>query len=153
MVEWFCIFVLMIRIERFKKEENPEFAEMAFSIRRHVFVYEHNVDPELEHDEYESSAWHYLLFKDEQPVATARWRETDNGIKLERFATLTEYRNRRLGAVILKRVMADVLLLSKPIYLHSQIKALSFYERFGFVKEGNIFIDADIRHYMMKYKG
>ncbi len=142
----------MIRIERFKVIEKPELAEKAFAIRREVFVVEQFVDPELEYDEFEQESIHYLLYKDEAPVATARWRETDNGIKLERFATLKEYRNKGIGNMILDKVMEDVIALQRPIYLNSQISAVRFYERNGFVKEGEIFEEANIQHYKMTLK-
>ena len=142
----------MIRIERFRISEKPELAEMAFVIRQKVFVDEQQVDPDIEYDEHEEVAVHYLLFSDDVPVATARWRETDRGIKLERFATLKDHRNKGIGNHILDRVMDDILPLNKPIYLHSQVRAISFYERNGFVKEGNIFIEANIQHYRMTHK-
>ena len=142
----------MIRIERFKIKDNPGLAEIAFAIRREVFVVEQFVDPILEYDEYEDTAIHYLLFLDEVPLTTARWRETGKGIKLERFATLKEYRNKGIGNKILDKVMEDVLSLKKPIYLHSQVNAISFYERNGFVKEGEMFVEADIQHYLMTHQ-
>ncbi len=142
----------MIRIERFKVQDNPELAEIAFAIRREVFVVEQFVDPVLEYDEYEDTAIHYLLFLDEVPITTARWRETGKGIKLERFATLKEYRNKGIGNNILDKVMEDVLSLKKPIYLHSQVNAISLYERNGFVKEGEMFVEADIQHYLMTHQ-
>jgi predicted GNAT family N-acyltransferase len=37
------------------------------------------------------------------------------------------------------------------IYLHSQINAIPFYERNGFVKFGEQFTEAGIVHFLMKY--
>ena len=141
----------MIRIEKFKTTNNPELAEKAFQIRNSVFVVEQHVDPALEYDEYEDIATHYLLYYNNIPVATARWRQTNKGIKLERFATLKEYRFKKLGDAILEKVLEDVKEFQLPVYLHSQLKALSFYERKGFVKEGEIFLEADIEHYTMRW--
>ncbi len=140
----------MIIIEKFKKSEHPDLAEHAFSIRNAVFVEEQMVDPELEYDEYEDTATHYLLYYNDIPVATARWRQTDKGIKLERFATLKEYRYKKLGEAILDKVLEDAKEFKLAVYLHSQIKALPFYERKGFVKEGGVFLEADIEHYLMR---
>ncbi len=83
----------MIEIISFQIDEKPELAKHANAIRQSVFVEEQNVDPALEYDEYEEAAIHYLLYADGLAVATARWRETDMGIKLERFATLTSHRS------------------------------------------------------------
>ena len=140
----------MNAIISFHSEERPDLAEKANQIRQSVFVEEQNVDPALEYDEFENVATHYLLSVDHKPVATARWRETSKGIKLERFATLMEYRNKGLGALILHRVLDDVGLKNKRIYLHSQLKAIPFYERQGFVKIGDQFKEAEIEHFEME---
>jgi predicted GNAT family N-acyltransferase len=139
-----------IRIEKFTIREAPDLAELALSIRTRVFVVEQKVDPALEY-EFEEESHHYLLFLDNKPVVAARWRETDEGIKLERFATLKEYRNKGLGACILKEIMNDILPFGTPVYLHSQLKAVPFYERWGFEKSGGIFWEANIPHYLMHY--
>ncbi|MCD4682809.1 MAG: GNAT family N-acetyltransferase, partial [Bacteroidales bacterium] len=118
--------------------------------RTTVFVVEQNVDRALEY-EYEEEGNFYLLYYNEKPAATARWRNTEKGIKLERFATLKEYRNKGLGSKLLKKIMNDVLPLNKTIYLHSQIRAITYYERAGFRKKGERFVEANIEHYLMEY--
>jgi predicted GNAT family N-acyltransferase len=128
--------------------ENTELAEQAFAIRRRVFVEEEGVDANLEYD-HEEEAHHYLLLLGGKALATARWRETEKGIKLERFAVLPEFRNRGLGGIILKEVLSDVVKLNKTVYLHSQLRAVPFYERNGFVKEGEVFYEAGMGHYLM----
>ncbi len=125
-------------------------AGQAAVIRRTVFVEEQGVDPALEYD-HEEEAHHYLLFLGEKPIATARWRETEKGIKLERFAVLKQFRNRGIGELILKEVLKDVSLLEKPVYLHAQLNAVTFYERNGFFRVGEKFNEAGIEHFMMKY--
>jgi predicted GNAT family N-acyltransferase len=138
----------MFEVKRFNFSDN-DLAAQAFAIRRKVFVEEEGVDPNLEYD-HEEEAHHYLLILGGKALATARWRETDKGIKLERFAVLPEYRNRGFGALILKEVIKDVVPLEKTIYLHSQLRAVPFYERNGFIKEGPVFYEAGIAHYYMK---
>jgi len=139
----------MIELVSFSTIDRPDLAKEANAIRQKVFVEEQMVDPALEYDEFESVAVHYILYVDSDPVATARWRETDKGIKLERFATLSSHRNQGLGAILLQDIMEDVLATEKKIYLHSQLKAIPFYERFGFVKVGKQFSEADIEHFEM----
>lgn len=140
----------MIDIITFRFDERPDLAEKANQIRQKVFVEEQKVDPKLEYDEYESIATHYLLTVDDKAVATARWRVTPKGVKLERFATLNSYRNQGLGAILLEKVLKDTLPLDKRIYLHSQLNAISFYERFGFAIIGEQFTEADIEHFVME---
>jgi predicted GNAT family N-acyltransferase len=139
----------MYEVKRFSFNDKA-LTEQAFAIRRKVFVDEEGVDPGLEYDN-EEEAHHYLLLLGDKALATARWRETENGIKLERFAVLPGFRNRGLGGIILKEVIKDVIPLKKVIYLHSQLRAVPFYERHGFVKEGPVFYEANMGHYYMKY--
>jgi predicted GNAT family N-acyltransferase len=138
----------MTKVKRFSFNDK-ELAEQAFAIRRKVFVDEERIDPNLEYD-HEEDAHHYLLLLGRKALATARWRETEKGIKLERFAVLPEFRNRGLGGIILKEMINDVVPLGKTIYLHSQLRAVPFYERHGFVKEGPVFYEANMGHYYMK---
>jgi len=132
--------------------ENRDLMNISNEIRTKVFIEEQNVDPDIEY-EYEEQGNYYLLFYDESPVATARWRRTEKGIKLERFALLIEFRNRGLGTILLEKILSDVKKCSKPIYLHSQIIAINYYKRAGFVEEGGHFFEADIEHVLMKYAG
>jgi predicted GNAT family N-acyltransferase len=140
----------MFIVKRFAFTDK-ELAEKAFAIRKSVFVEEQGVDAALEYD-HEEEARHYLLFLGEKPVATARWRKTDKGIKLERFAVLPSFRNRGIGEIILREVIKDVTHSGSVVYLHSQLKAVPFYERSGFKKEGQLFSEAGIDHFLMKYE-
>lgn len=141
-----------IEIKRFRTDDY-ELAKKAFKIRTLVFVKEQNVDPKIEYDEYENQCEHYLVMVDGQPAGAARWRETNKGIKLERFSVLPEYRNKKIGDKLVKRVLKDVLPLKKPVYLHSQARSVGIYERNNFRKVGDLFVEADIDHYYMEYAG
>lgn len=142
----------MITVSRFDFDNQFLFLA-ALKVRTTVFVEEQNVDPAMEHDSFEESSNHYLIYLDKKPVGAARWRETKEGIKLERFAVLGEYRNKQIGAQLLKQVMEDVLPLGKQIYLHAQINAVRFYERHGFTVSGEPFEEAKIIHYKMIFTG
>jgi predicted GNAT family N-acyltransferase len=138
-------------VKRFTTE-NKILREKSQMIRNKVFVIEQGVDPELEY-KHDDESHHYLLMMGKKSVATARWREIDGEIKLERFAVLPQFRSRGFGKVILLEILIDVLPLMKPIYLHSQAKAIRFYERNGFSVEGEKFMEAGIEHYFMRYTG
>jgi len=140
----------MVEVIHFKTTDKVN-TEKAFHIRNEVFVVEQNVAHKIEFDEFEDDSIHYMILKDGMAVGTARWRFTEHGIKLERFAVLDNYRNMGLGYDLLKQVMADVIFYKKPIYLHSQIQAVRFYSRMGFKKSGRQFVEAGIKHFLMKY--
>ena len=138
----------MIKVLSFTTKDK-KLAKLAFQIRQEVFVIGQNVDPELEYDEFEDISQHYLVFENDTPVATARWRKTEKGIKLERFSLLKKYRNKGIGTILLKKVMEDILPLNKNIYLHSQVSAVNLYMREGFKVSGEKFMEAGIEHYFM----
>lgn len=140
----------MIEIKAFTSADKSLY-DKALEIRQQVFIEELSVDPTLE-IENEESCQFYLVFYDGKPAGTARWRETENGIKLERFALLPEFRNQGTGTILLKRILDDVTPFNKKIYLHSQLNAVRYYERQGFVKSGDIFTEAFIRHYLMIFQ-
>lgn len=122
--------------------------DTAFQIRKEVFVFGQGVPAEEEYDVFDETATHYLALVAGVPVGTARWRETPNGVKLERFAVLENYRNLGVGKVLVDEVMRDV---PKPnlIYLHAQLPAMNVYKRAGFITEGELFLECDIEHYKM----
>ena len=138
-------------IKTFRASDDPSGFRQAINIRTEVFIIEQNVDPPLEH-EFDDEALHYLLFLENIPVSTARWRMTPKGTKLERFATLWQYRNKGLGSLLLKKILEDTLVYDRLIYLHAQLPVVSFYERHGFQKVGEVFSEADIDHFVMIYK-
>ena len=141
----------MFRVISFTVED-PVNCEIAFSIRNAVFVEEQKVSREEEYDSHESVARHYLVFSDTIPAGTARMRETDKGVKLERFAVLPEFRNKGVGALLLNQVLSDALTFNRMIYLHAQVAAVNLYARAGFKPEGEIFYEAGIPHYKMVYR-
>lgn len=85
---------------------------------------------------------------DGKSVGTARWRETDKGIKLERFAVLNEYRSCGIGTKMTKFII-NKLKDSKLIYLNAQSSAIPFYEKLGFKPIGPRFREVDIEHQKM----
>lgn len=120
----------------------------ALAIREQVFIDEQHVERALE-VENEAQAHYYLLMLDGFPIATGRWRKTRRGIKLERFAVLPKYRNQNYGTILLQHILKQLDTRAEALYLHAQLKAIPYYERQGFRKQGGMFTEANIRHYLM----
>jgi len=123
-----------------------------FEIRREVFVDEQDCPPELEW-EFEEESTHFLARLDELPVGAARWRKTDKGYKLERFAVAMAYRGKGVGQALVAAVLADLPKEATYVYLHAQVKAMGLYTKFGFIAEGPQFEEAGIQHFKMVLKG
>ena len=132
-----------------KKVADPAELEKVFAIRREVFVGEQNCPPELEW-EHEDESTHFLATVDGEPAGAARWRKTDKGYKLERFAVLKKFRGHGVGQALVQAVLDDLPEDATYVYMHAQIQAVSLYERFGFVKTGSQFEEAGIQHFKME---
>lgn len=136
------------------KIAGEEELKSVFKIREEVFVFEQEVNPSDEYDEFEETSTHFLAMLDGKPVGTARWRFTQNGVKLERFAVLKEARSQGVGQALVLAVLNDISTNDSAIgalkYLHAQLSAVPLYSKFGFEKEGDIFEECNILHYKMK---
>lgn len=130
---------------------NKDYLEQAFQIRKAVFMREMNVSSEDEF-EFDDESIHYLLFEDNKAVACSRRRETENGIKLERFAVLKSHRSKGFGGIILKHMLEELIPSKKYIYLNAHIDAVSFYLKRGFVTKGAQFMEAGIKHIQMEFR-
>jgi len=124
---------------------------IAFAIRRKVFVDEQGVDPAHELDNEEVST-HFLALLDNQPCGACRYRKTEKGYKLERFAVLKEFRGKRVGQALVAAVLDDIPDDAEMIYLNAQIDAVSLYAKFGFAVEGEQFEEAGLQHVIMLKK-
>lgn len=133
-----------------KKVTNPEDLEIVFAIRRKVFVEEQNCPPELEW-EFEDESTHFMGTVNSLPAGAARWRKTEKGYKLERFAVLKEFRGYGMGKALVQAVLNNLPGDAHYIYLNAQLAAMGLYEKFGFVKEGPQFEEAGIQHFKMVY--
>ena len=134
-----------------EKVTDPKILEQVFAIRKEVFVGEQNCPPELEW-EFEEESNHFLATVDGVPAGASRWRKTDKGYKLERFAVLKQFRGLGVGQALVAAVLADLPKDGSLVYLHAQIQAVSLYEKFNFEKTGPEFEEAGIRHYKMTLK-
>lgn len=123
--------------------------DLAFDIRRQVFVVEQHVEETEEYDEFEETAVHFLASVDGRAAGTARWRKTLNGTKLERFAILSQFRSIGVGSAILQSVVNDLPSDKGLVYLHAQLTAVGLYKKFGFSETGQEFSEAGIMHVKM----
>ncbi len=137
-----------IKIVSFDTRDCQSF-EKAKKIRNEVFVKEQYLDQFLEYDGLDRQSTLYLIIKGEKPVGTARWRTTYDGIKLERFAILKDYRNQNIGKVLLDKILKDIHHMDMDIYLNACINAVKFFEQKGFSVEGEKFTEVDVEHYKM----
>lgn len=117
-------------------------------IRRRVFIEEQQVPQELEWDGADENAQHWLALLDGEPIGTARMLRDGH---IGRMAVLSRARTQGIGSALLQAAINHAVQQQlREIYLHAQIHALPFYQRFGFVAEGPEFQDAGIPHRTMR---
>jgi predicted GNAT family N-acyltransferase len=148
-----------LQMLRFRPAESPEAFVKAQALRATVFIEEQGIPPELEWDEFDAESLHWLLIDPEtgEAVATARllpYQEACQArpvAKIGRVAVSRATRGQGLG----EQVMREILAYAKAegfqqAILDAQTRAMPFYERLGFVKEGFEFMEAGIPHYRMR---
>ena len=125
-----------------------EASQEAYVIREKVFIQEQGVPEDMELDEFDPTATHVLAYKGPLCVGTGRLVHLDNHhAQIGRMAVLSTFRNRGIGKAILGRLIAlaqaeGVLTLM----LHSQVSAIPFYAKHGFIAQGPIYEEAGIPH-------
>ncbi len=138
----------MLNIKYIETEDEYQQARV---IREEVFIRGQNVPREIELDEYEDTATHILAVEDGQAVGTARWRYTEEGVKLERFAVPEQHRGQGVGIALVEFTLQE-LWNEEFIYLNAQEHVIAFYKKLNFEGVGDIFLEADIPHMKMVYK-
>ena len=124
--------------------------ERCFSVRREVFVKEQNISEKIEFDDTNFNATYFIANYKNKSIGTARYRYTDQGVKLERFAVLKSFRNLGVGKKLVDYI-TNIVKDEKFIYLHAQESVVEFYSKLGFKKIGSPFFEAEIPHQKMKY--
>jgi predicted GNAT family N-acyltransferase len=121
------------------------------AIRMEVFVDEQRVPAHEELDDFDEIAVHVLARMDGEPVGTARLLFGEEGLtRIGRMAVRQPYRGKGVGAAMLTRLLGMARGSGvRSIILDAQLHAIPFYERFGFVAEGEVFIEAGIEHRVM----
>jgi predicted GNAT family N-acyltransferase len=126
--------------------------EACMALRFTVFVDEQGVPAEIERDEYDAAATHLLATIDGKPMGTARIVTKGDAGKIGRVCVLPAARGTGLGAALIAACMdqmADDPHITQAI-LTAQTSAIGFYEKLGFVAEGDEFEDAGIPHLLMR---
>lgn len=123
----------------------------AMAIREQVFVHEQGVPAEAEADEHDAGAFHVLTREpDGTPVATGRFVVKGDEAKVGRVAVLARARGRGLGRAVMDALEDEARRQGLArVVLHAQMEALPFYQRLGYLAEGPVFLECDIRHRVM----
>ena len=120
----------------------------AYPIRRLVFIEEQGVPEEMELDEFDPLAQHALAYSGTQCIGTARLIALPGDIgRIGRMAVLPMHRSAGIGSQLLGALIDQGRFQGITQFaLHAQLSAILFYERFGFIAQGDIYDEAGIAH-------
>ncbi len=130
---------------------SPTDMSHCLNIRRKVFIEEQGVPENRELDGQDNNAAHFIARGEKGPIAACRVRFLGDTAKIERVAVLKEYRNHGIGKTLMKHILQDIANKNgiQKVKLSSQVDAIPFYEKLGFQKQGEEYMDAGMPHYDM----
>ena len=113
-------------------------------IREAVFIAEQAVPAELEWDDEDIEAVHFLACEGDYPIGTARLLADG---QIGRVSVLKDWRGLKVGEKLMQAVIAE----AEKRGLHqqmltAQVHATPFYERLGFRIVSDEYLDAGIPH-------
>jgi predicted GNAT family N-acyltransferase len=126
----------------------------AAQLRTEVFVREQNVPADMEMDEYDAAAAHFVVLDGNRVVGTLRvvdlLKDRTRTAKIGRVAVARELRGRGIG----RRLMIAAIDYAKgagfaACCLTAQVPVIGFYEKLGFSAHGPVFDECGINHRAM----
>lgn len=143
----------MKHLEIIKVEEDSLWTRYRY-IREEVFVKELNVPIDVETDRddcLDGSCDHFLIISEDQDIGAVRIKKEQLQIIIQRFCLLQNYRHHGFGREVLAYV--EAYYKNKGYYrivLDSKYRVYQFYEKCGYHKISNVFIEAHVEHVKME---
>lgn len=126
-------------------------ANAAFALRREVFVWEQHVPDDVERDDYDLTATHFVAIAAGEVVGTLRLVFLPEHVKIGRVAVRRAFRGRGIAKALMLAAMEHARAEGHDrFYLGAQSDKLDFYARLGFVAFGPEFIDGGMPHRAMR---
>lgn len=122
----------------------------AFAVRIAVFVDEQHIPREEELDEYDAAAVHCVAYVEGRPAGAGRLLIAGDEGKIGRMAVLREHRGGGIGRAVLDALEREGRARGvRRFRLSAQLHAAPFYERAGYLREGDIYDEVNIPHIAM----
>ncbi|AVK47455.1 GCN5 family acetyltransferase [Clostridium sp. MF28] len=125
--------------------------EEAKKIRVEVFVKEQGFVEEF--DEIDGIAKHIVMYDGEQPISTCRiyFNSKKESFIIGRVAVVKEWRGKNIGAKILNAAEDSIAREGgKNVMLSGQARVAEFYEKQGYEKQGEPYLEEDCLHILMR---
>lgn len=126
-------------------------------IRRKVFGTELGFPEDILFDEADETAIHALAYKDINrtiPVASGRLYKTEEeDYKIGRIAVIKEERKQGFGDFIVRMLVDKALMMGADrVIVGSQPHAVQFYEKIGFQRTGETYVEAGVEHTLLEIR-
>ncbi len=121
----------------------------AYSVRRKVFIEEQQVPEEIEIDEREKEATHFIVYDNHTPVGAGRLRYDGDYAKVERVCVIKSLRKKGVGEQLMAKMESTAKEHVSQIKLNAQTHAEPFYLKLGYETVSDVFYDAGIAHVTM----
>lgn len=121
-----------------------EHSQEILSLRYRVFSLEQGVDPDIDIDGLDDDAVQILALDNGTPVGTGRMLADGH---IGRIAVLMDYRKTGIGKQIVSCLIEHARNNKLDrVFLGAQISAVPFYEKLGFCRSGEDYMEANILH-------
>lgn len=130
-------------------------ANLAFALRREVFVIEQQIPEAEEFDAHDLTARHLVAVRAGHVVGALRLIDGGQHVRIGRVAVGQAHRGLGIAAAMMRHAMVAVAAAGCDVFrLDAQVDKLGFYERLGFVAHGEAFDDGSgIMHRAMTREG
>ena len=123
----------------------------AMAVRREVFCKEQGVAECNEEDSYDPLSLHLIIYDGEKPIATGRVYHNGKVWRIGRCCVLKEERKQGIGDLLMKMLLLKVFEYNpSEVTISAQEYAQAFYERYGFERTGDVFLEEGLPHVPMR---
>ena len=127
----------------------------AYSVRIQGMNRQHHIPLREEFDEHDCDGTRYIVLLDDgYPIATCRFYENDEkSVVLGRVVVLPEYRGQGLGRAVVIEAEKWIGELGYPeIRIDSRLESYGFYEKLGFLHDGDTVVKSGSFDCIRMYK-
>ena len=125
--------------------------EQIKNLRYDTFVIERGVPQNLEFVGKDSEFLHFTLWEEDSIIACLRANENGKLLHMGRFAVQKELRKKGYGRILIEKLMEYAKENGySGVELSAVETAVGFYEKMGFSKIGDFYLETGVPHIYMK---
>jgi len=145
---------LQWKCNQFQQLDNHQLYEL-MKLRVNIFVVEQKCSyPELDDKDRNIETRHLMAYRDSSLIAYARLLPPGLSypdVSIGRFAVESSVRNQGIGSLLMKKSLEEIAKLwpDQAIRISAQEHLVRFYEKFGFIKVSDSYLEDGIPHVEM----